>query len=72
MHTVDLKTEVKTIATLNGKDVDNVLQEVCHAAHEAFFYTSRCRANHEDDKDILDELELIEGELCSILDLLGD
>ena len=83
MHTVktDIEIDYNAVCTLNGQNVDCVLEDICLACHEGIEEISYIRQTIDEsgDEDIpntvetwRDNAEYLEGILCRILELLGD
>lgn len=68
------------IVTDDGKDINDILKEICEIAHDGLIETSMIRQDVEGVVDLCTEkckayqnaLEICEGKFCSILDLLKD
>lgn len=70
------------VVTSNGEDINSILQDICEEAHDGLTYASMIRSETEDGYenmskcDILskyiDIVEVLEGKLCHILELLND
>ena len=83
MHTIKTKVDIEYTAycTLNGLNVDCILEDICDACHEGIEEISYIRQTIDEggDEDIpntvetwRDNAEYLEGILCRILDMLGD
>jgi hypothetical protein len=83
MNTVKTKVDIEYTAycTLNGQNVDSILEDICDVCHEGIEETSYIRQMIEEggDEDIpntvetwRDNAEYLESILCRILDMLGD
>ena len=66
------------IVTDDGKDINDILKEICEIAHDGITYASLMRQECDENpalntaKNWREECENLEGKLCSILDLLKD
>lgn len=67
------------IVTDDGKDINDILKEICEIAHDGLMDASMIRQDvagcgfvNERCKAYQNALEICEGKLCSILDLLKD
>ena len=66
------------IVTDDGKDINDILKEICEIAHDGITYASMMRQECDENpalntaKNWREECENLEGKLCSILDLLKD
>ena len=67
------------IVTDDGKDINDILKEICEIAHDGLMYASMIRQDVEDCGFVAEKceayqnaLEICEGKLCSILDLLKE
>lgn len=64
------------IITSDGKGINDVIQEICDICHDGLEYSSiECSEidEHEEYNTKYEEIiEVLEGKLCRILDLLGD
>ena len=67
------------IVTDDGKDINDILEQICEIAHDGLMDASMIRQDVEDCgfvnercKAYQNALEICEGKLCSILDLLKD
>lgn len=82
---IELKPVIKQhidvdIVMSNGKDINEVIKEICYECHAGLETSSFCRQNFEHDdydkKDIINDynelLEMLDGKFCHILDLLED
>lgn len=73
MKPIEIVTETKTHVTYNGRDVNDLLKEMCDAFHVILMECSRLTQKIDDEEEIKrDDFESIEGECCTILDLLED
>ena len=80
MHTVKTNVHIdyNAVCTLNGQNVDCILEDICDACHEGLESTSMLRQESDENpslntaKNWKEECENLEGILCRILDLLGD
>lgn len=83
MNNVKTKVDIEYTAycTLNGQNVDSILEDICDVCHEGIEETSYIRQMIEEggDEDIpntvetwRDNAEYLESILCRILDMLGD
>lgn len=73
MKPIEIITETKTRVTYNGNDVNELLKEMCDAFHSILMECSRLTQKIDDGEEIdRDEFLSIEGECCTILDLLED
>ena len=66
------------IVTDDGKDINDILKEICEIAHDGLMDASLIRQECDENpslntaKNWREECENLEGKLCSILDLLKD
>ena len=67
------------IVTEDGKDINDILEQICEIAHDGLMDASMIRLDvegcgfvTEKCEAYLNALEICEGKLCSILDLLKD
>lgn len=67
------------IVTDDGKDINDILKEICEIAHDGLMDASMIRQEVEGCGFVTEKceayqnaLEICEGKLCSILDLLKD
>lgn len=73
MKPIEIVTETKTHVTYNGKDVNDILEEVCNAFHVILAECSHLKFKLEEGEEIdVDDFEEIEAQCCEILDLLDD
>lgn len=73
MKPIEIITETKTRVTYNDHDVNDLLKEMCDAFHVILMECSRLTQKIDDEQEIeRDDFASIEGECCSILDLLED
>ena len=83
MYTLKTKVEIEhnVFCTLNGQNVDSILEHICTACHEGIEEISYIRQTIDEgsDEDIpntvetwRDNAEYLEGILCRILTILGD
>lgn len=83
MHTVKTKVDIeyRAYCTLNGQNVDCILEDICDACHEGIEEISYIRQMIDEggDEDIPNTVdtwrnnaEYLEGILCRILSYLGD
>jgi len=68
MSPVKIKTETTTKVTINGVDVEDVIQEAANLAHFVLEELSIYRQRKKLDPLTFD----CEGEACAFLDLIGD
>jgi hypothetical protein len=68
LQAVKIDTEVKTVATINGQNVDYVLEEAAALAHSVLEELSVWRQQH----NMSDEFFSCEAQACQFLDLIGD
>lgn len=82
---IELKPVIKQhidvdIVMSNGKDINEVIEEICNECHAGLETSSFRRQTFEHDdydkKDLINDynelLEILEGKFCYILDLLED
>ena len=66
------------IVTDDGKDINDILEQICEIAHDGLIDVSIIRQECDENialntaKNWREECENLEGKLCSILDLLKD
>lgn len=82
MLTVDIKEITKPqydIIASNGKEINDIIQEICDECHEGLSYSSitRNEANAYEDKEnqidtLYEAIDILECKLCNILYLLED
>ena len=80
MHIPEIKTSVnvEVTVTLDNKNIEDVLEEICEICHDGLMDVSIFRQECEENpalntaKNWREECENLEGKLCSILDLLKD
>lgn len=82
MERLKIKTETTTTVELGGKDIHNVLIDVCDLCHKGLEESTplqeKCEVLYEDNKYeecysvMEDRVSTLEGTLNSILTLLGD
>lgn len=78
MHTVKTDYKVEFTNTINGLDVNDVLEKISMMCHEGIMDVSVMRQESDDNpslntaKNWKDECESVECILHEILDLLGD
>jgi hypothetical protein len=69
---------VEVTVTLDNKNIEDVLEEICDICHDGLMDVSVLRQECEENpalntaKNWREECENLEGKLCSILDLLKD
>lgn len=71
MRKLDIQTTItsNTTVSFDGVDINEFLQDICDIAHHALIELSTHRQRNELPDDIYEDLE---GDLCEILDKLGD
>lgn len=73
MRSVEIYNETTTLVTYNGRDVNDVLQEVCSYFHEILTECSSLTDKLNNGQTIEEgDIVTIEGLCCEILDYLGD
>ena len=82
MLTLDIKETTKPqyeIIASNGKEINDIIQEICDECHEGLILSSmgRDEANGYEDKEnqidtLYDTIDILECKLCHILNLLED
>lgn len=66
---VTTTTTSSTEVTIGGRNVEDVLTELCGIAHDALISLSIYRQEHNLPDD---EFDTIEGPLCKLLDLMDN
>lgn len=82
MKQVKLKIETNVEAMIDNKPVNELLREIADLCHERLEYSTSksegCEMQYEDQEyedyrvDMEDRVNVLEGALCRILDILGD
>jgi hypothetical protein len=80
MHTPKIKksVNVEVTVTLDNKNIEDVLKEICEICHDGLIDVSILRQECEENPSLntakkwKEECENLEGILCEILDCLGD
>lgn len=80
MHIPEIKksVNVEVTVTLDNKNIEDVLEEICEICHDGLMDVSILRQECEENpalnrvKNWREECENLEGILCRILDCLGD
>lgn len=82
MLTLEIKEITKPhyeVIASNGKEINNIIQEICDECHEGLSYSSisRNEANAYEDKEnqidtLYEAIDILECKLCHILNLLED
>jgi hypothetical protein len=68
MSPINIKTETSTKVTINGIEIDNVLEEARKLAHTVLEELSVYRQRNNLDSDTFS----CEADACAFLDLIGD
>ena len=68
MKRIKITTEISSIVTLDGLDIDDVIQQAADLAHEVLEELSIYRQEHNLDLDTF----TCEGSCCAFLDLIDD
>ena len=75
---IEVKHNIDSDLTINGRNAEEVLHEICAICHAGLFDASDTAIEAENNpylnnaKHWKSEVENLEGKLCRILDLLGD
>lgn len=73
MKPIEIVTETRTHVTYNGKDVNDLLEEMCGAFHVILEECSHLRFKIEEGEELeTDDFDSIGGICCEMLDYLGD
>ena len=82
MVTLDIKEITKPqyeIIASNGKEINDIIQEICDECHEALNFSSISRNEAKGYEDKVNQIEvlyeaidILECKLCNILNLLED
>ncbi len=82
MITLDIKESTKPqheIIASNGKEINDIIQEICNECHEGLTFSSigRNEAKGYEDKvnqieALYETIDMLECKLCDILNLLED
>ena len=65
---VDIETKVDTKVTVNGHDINKIVEMTCNLAHEVLEELSIYRQEH----DLDDFTFMCEGSCCEFLNTIGD
>lgn len=84
---ISVKGEVREpleidVVTSNGEDINTIIKDICEEAHDGLTYASMIKQELEDGYEninkydmmskYIDIVEILEGKLCRILDILCD
>lgn len=87
---IDIKPKIKqsievSCVTSDGRDVNDIVEDICHISHDALEYSSVARMDLEEliiknpgmsakqvQNRYLSIIEYLEGHFCEILEKLGD
>ena len=82
MITLDIKEITKPqyeIVASNGKEINNIIQEICDECHEGLVYSSisineakGCEDKVNQIEVLYETIDILECKLCHILNLLED
>ena len=82
MITLDIKETTKPqyeVVASNGKEINDIIQEICDECHEGLIYSSISRNETEGYEDkvnqidaLYETIDILECKLCHILNLLED